>query len=132
MDSSKGLLAPRQPRILTVRIYRAKARFCFNTAATEWFHERAITRISVSVDPMLKSVSVQSASPNTKSLALTFTYLKKLPQRPVQAIFASQLILRILDYKATSNSTFIVIPSEDRLRFIVDQEYELRPSITLS
>lgn len=115
-------------RQLTVRLTPAKSRFIFNSQATHWFVERAISRISIRVDPILRSVTVRAASPTDTSRLLTFLYHKPNPL-PVQAIFDSRSLVSHLGYEKGPNSTFLITQLADALVFLADPEYALRSSI---
>ena len=123
--------APNAPmRPMTVRVSTQKARFQFNNSAACWFAARAITRISISVDPVLKSVTIHTAPPQTKSIALSFRYLPG-QSTPDRAAFYSKFLLAIFHYEHRANATFLCVPREDSLSFLLDPEYELREAINI-
>ena len=126
--TSQSNTGPKQERQLTVRLTPAKGRFTFNSQATRWFAERAITRISIHVDPILRSVTVRAASTAEKSRLLTFLYHKPNPL-PVQAIFDSRPLVSHLGYEKGPNSTFLITSLPDALVFLADPEYALRSSL---
>lgn len=109
---------------MTVRVIPRLGRFQFNNSAARWFADRAITRISIGVDPILKAVSVHPAEPNSKSLALGFRYLKSHPT-PDWASFYSRSIMTMLSYADQANATFVCVPRGDALTFLLDSEYAL-------
>lgn len=116
---------------LTVHITPSNARFAFNIHATRWFTERAITRISIRVDPVLRSATVSAAVPSTRSLALDFRCHR--PQDPpVQAAFKSRQLISALGYANESRATFLITASADALTFLADPEYALRSPVQLA
>ncbi len=123
---------PKQPasdsvaaRPMTVRVTANVGRFQFNNTAACWLASHAITRISIELDPVLKAVSVVPALPDSKSLALAYRYLPK-QTTPVHTSFYSKQILQKLQYKA-ENATFLCIPRQNGLTFLLDPEYKLSP-----
>ena len=115
-------------RQMTVRVIPRLGRFQFNNSAARWFADRAITRITIGVDPIVKAVSIHSAEPNSKSLALGFRYLSN-HATPDWASFYSRSILTMLSYADQANATFVCVPRGDVLTFLLDSEYALGAAV---